>query len=231
MSTQAKGRFAVYTNVLKSISARTGTPLPSLVLSFGILHELTAVIPLVGVFYASRALGVGETIVNVVIKDMDTTRPTHSNGDADGEQSVVSWGKRKVRGWVEEGDKWAAKVGRRYGMFGYEKRQPGEVDNWDDVLAAPGHIAGDVANAVVAYGITKVKHWNRMGVEVSDMVLWHLGAVASENWSVIVFCPCVFEDGVGAREAGSDAAVQEEASLKLVSLPLPMRSDNEYAIR
>lgn len=151
MATQPKGRFAVYSNALKSISARTGVPLPSLILSFGILHELTAVAPLVGVFYASRALGVGEAIVNTVIKDT-----TMSNDSVEHEQSVVLWGKQKVRGWIEEGDRWAARVGRRYGVFGYEKRRPGEVDDWNEVLAAPGHIAGDVANAVVAYGVTKV---------------------------------------------------------------------------
>lgn len=154
MSTQPKGRFSAYTSALKSISTRTRTPLPSLIISFGLLHELTAIVPLVGVFYASRALGVGESIVDTVIKDTDTV--SISKYGVEYEQSVVVWSKQKVRSWVKEGDRWAAKVGRRYGVFGYEKRQPGEVDNLDEVLIAPGHIAGDVANAVVAYGVTKV---------------------------------------------------------------------------
>lgn len=156
MSTQPKGKFAAYTNVLKGISARTGTPISSLILSFGIIHELTAIVPLVGIFYTSRALGVGEMIVNTVIRDTEISgREEQLNGGGlNEEQSVMVWGKRKVRGWVEDGDKWAARVGRRYGVFGYKKRQPGEVDNGDTV---PKHrIAGDVANAVVAYGATKV---------------------------------------------------------------------------
>ncbi|KAF9451517.1 hypothetical protein P691DRAFT_663031 [Macrolepiota fuliginosa MF-IS2] len=166
MATQPKGRFAVYTNALKNISARTGTPLPSLILSFGILHELTAVVPLVGVFYASRALGVGEAIVNTVIKDTAVTSPSIPNDRTEGAHSLVLWGKQKVHGWVEEGDRWAARVGRRYGIFGYEKRRPGEVDDWNDVLAAPGHIAGDVANAVVAYGVTKALIPLRIGASL-----------------------------------------------------------------
>ncbi len=46
---------------------------------------------------------------------------------------------------------------RRYGIFGYEKRAPGVVDDIEEMANATNHIAGDVANAVLAYGITKVK--------------------------------------------------------------------------
>jgi hypothetical protein len=169
-------RFSSYTNTLKALSKRTGTPLPSLILSFGILHEITAVVPLVGVFYASRALGVGETIVNNVIRD---TAPSHSETGSvlhveDGEVAkAVRWGKEKVRSWVEEGDRWAEKVGRRYGVFGYEKRRPRETQDSSEVMR-PGHrIAGDVANAVVAYGVTKVSgQFRRRGEMAWLMVLW-----------------------------------------------------------
>ncbi|KXN87493.1 hypothetical protein AN958_08798 [Leucoagaricus sp. SymC.cos] len=167
---QPKGKFSPYTNALKTLSARTKTPLPSLILSFGILHEVTAIVPLIGVFYASRALGVGEAIVNTVIKDTapsfnrnSTLTSTAESGDA---QGAVSWGKEKVRGWVEEGDKWAERVGRRYGVFGYEKRKPGEVMG-EMESTKPGHrIAGDVANAVVAYGVTKALLPVRIGVSM-----------------------------------------------------------------
>lgn len=203
MSTQPKGKFAAYTNVLKGISARTGTPLSSLIVSFGIIHELTAIVPLVGIFYTSRALGVGERIVNTVIRDTETSKVS-DGGSMNEEQSVVVWGKRKVRGWVEEGDKWAAKVGRRYGMFGYKKKQPGEVDNWD---AGPEHhIAGDVANAVVAYGATKVSHWDDIsGVDFDVLDL--LVVIAGESWCVTVFCTCIREGCVESRETGSDAVI------------------------
>lgn len=66
---------------------------------------------------------------------------------------VVRWGKEKVKEWIEEGDQWAKRVGKRYNMFGYEK----EVVDAQNSASEHGHrITGDIANAVVAYGITKV---------------------------------------------------------------------------
>ena len=74
--------------------------------------------------------------------------------DEESSNNTYTWhAKKKMKEWVEEGDKWAARVGRRYGVFGYEKRKPGEMD---DIPIATGQIAGDVANAVLAYGVTKV---------------------------------------------------------------------------
>ena len=151
MASQPKGRFAAYRQTLAAIAARTGTPLPSLILSFGILHELTAVVPLVGVFYGSRTLGVGERIVSAIIEDkmQDSTNDYH-------EKNALSWGKQKLKSWVEQGDRWAIRVGRRYGIFGYEKRMHGTVDDIEEMAGVSGHIAGDVANAILAYGATKV---------------------------------------------------------------------------
>jgi len=141
-----RSRFSVYTDALKTISKRTGTPLPSLILSFGIVHALTALVPLVGIFYASRALGFGEAVVNNISSYRAATV---------GEEGpwVVRWGKEKVREWVEEGDQWAKRVGKRYSLFGYEKQA---VDGQNSVSEHGHRITGDVANAVVAYGMTKV---------------------------------------------------------------------------
>lgn len=137
-------RFTPYKNALKTLSARTGAPLPSLILSFAILHELTAVVPLVVVFYGSRTLGIGEGIVNAVAPS--NTIPG----------SEISWPRKFLQGWVAEGDAWATRVGRRYGVFGFEKRIPGT--SIEEVVPSllSSHIAGDVANAIVAYGVTKV---------------------------------------------------------------------------
>ncbi|KAJ7209749.1 hypothetical protein GGX14DRAFT_631915 [Mycena pura] len=121
-----------YRDALAAVAIRTGAPLSSLVVSFGILHEITAIVPLVGLFYASRALGVGERVV--------TSLPTEQD----------NWVAQKWTTWVDDGKQWAARVGRRYGVFGFEK---GGADGQLPVL--PDHIAGDVANAVVAYAATK----------------------------------------------------------------------------
>ncbi|KAJ6589866.1 hypothetical protein DFH09DRAFT_1140295 [Mycena vulgaris] len=118
-----------YRDALAAVAARTGAPLSSLVLSFGILHEVTAVVPLVGVFYGARALGVGERVVAALPEDSD------------------NWVAQKCNTWVDDGEQWAARVGRRYGVFGFEKG--------DREGQPPVRIAGDVANAVVAYAATK----------------------------------------------------------------------------
>ncbi|KAJ7188674.1 hypothetical protein C8R46DRAFT_979889 [Mycena filopes] len=122
-----------YREALSAISARTGAPLSSLVLSFGILHEVTALVPLVGIFYSARALGVGERVVKALPTEQD------------------NWVAQKCRTWVDDGQQWAARVGRRYGVFGFEK------GGREDQLAPVNtdRIAGDVANAVVAYAATK----------------------------------------------------------------------------
>jgi len=155
-SPKASGRFAAYKRTLAAISARTGTPLPSLVLSFGVVHELTALVPLVGIFYGARTLGIGERIVYAIIEEQNVSSPS-TDGRASGSASCsdLGWAKQKMKTLVEEGDRWAYRVGRRYGVFGFEKRVPGDVD--DAGPNASDHvIAGDVANAVLAYGATKV---------------------------------------------------------------------------
>ncbi|KAJ7496912.1 hypothetical protein FB451DRAFT_1335253 [Mycena latifolia] len=122
-----------YRDALAAVAARTGAPLSSLVVSFAVLHELTAVVPLVGVFYAARALGVGERIVATLPTEHDT------------------WVAHKCRTWVDDGQQWAARVGRRYGVFGFDNGAPPE----GQLPVLPDRIAGDVANAVVAYAATK----------------------------------------------------------------------------
>ncbi|KAJ6497688.1 hypothetical protein C8R45DRAFT_1129844 [Mycena sanguinolenta] len=129
-----------YRDALAAVSARTGTPLSSLVLSFGILHELTAIVPLVGIFYTARTLGVGERVV--------ASLPTEKD----------NWVAQKCSTWVDDGQKWAARVGKRYGVFGFEK---GGLDNINSE-----RIVGDVANAVVAYAATKALLPVRIGASL-----------------------------------------------------------------
>ncbi|KAF9012517.1 hypothetical protein BDQ17DRAFT_1232304 [Cyathus striatus] len=154
-----KQSFPAYRQALNSIAARTGAPLPSLILSFGILHELTAIAPLFGLFYSFRALGVGERVV-ALITDVNSNPTTSSI------HTPIYDVKDMLKNWVEEGDKWAAKVGRRYGVFGYEKRMPGAADDSLEDFHAPGHIAGDVANAIAAYATTKALLPVRIGASL-----------------------------------------------------------------
>ncbi|KAG1895616.1 uncharacterized protein F5891DRAFT_1057295 [Suillus fuscotomentosus] len=134
------GRFAPYRNALTAVSGRTGTPLPSLIISFAILHELTAIVPIVGIFYTARSLNAGERAVNAVALKRD--------GSIDDQY----WVNARLRSWVDEGEQWAGRVGRRYGIFGFEK---GKVVDQTQTSELSGKLAGDVANAVLAYGAVK----------------------------------------------------------------------------
>ncbi|KAH6913988.1 hypothetical protein BKA70DRAFT_1095928 [Coprinopsis sp. MPI-PUGE-AT-0042] len=157
-------RFAKYSAALQAISKRTGTPLPSLILSFGILHEVTAVAPLFIVFYGARTFGVGDKLVNAISDDLE--KHGHpERGLPPPPTDAMQWGRRKLAGWMDEGQVWAARVGTRYGVFGYDKRLPGEKFD-ESVVKREGGIAGDVANAVVAYAVTKAALPLRIGLSL-----------------------------------------------------------------
>jgi hypothetical protein len=83
---------------------------------------LTVVVPLVGAFFGAKALGAGDKAVELVPPE-----------------------------WVQEGEEWAGRVGRRYGLFGFEKRDKDK----EPVVEHKVAIAGDVANAILAYTIVK----------------------------------------------------------------------------
>ncbi|KZV96795.1 hypothetical protein EXIGLDRAFT_739466 [Exidia glandulosa HHB12029] len=148
-------RFARYTARLQALSARTGTPLPSLITSFAVLHELTAVLPLVGLFFGARSLDVGPRAVQLV---RDKTGDTEARG------AEESWALQKTNQWLAEGEAWAGRVGRRYGYFGYEKGAPPEP--LPEGAAVGGKLAGDVANAVFAYAATKALLPARIGLSL-----------------------------------------------------------------
>jgi hypothetical protein len=76
---------------------------------------------MIGVFFGARSLGVG-----TAVRDSE-------------------W----ISQWAEEGEAWASRVGRRYGMFGFEKGSS------DETPLTP-QLAENVTNAVVAYAATKV---------------------------------------------------------------------------
>lgn len=145
MSARRNSRFESYAAPLKALSARTGTPLTSLLVSFGVLHEITALVPLVGVFYSARAFGVGEVVINTIAQSVDPLSNIDEN----------NWFQGTLRRWVEEGDKWAGRVGRRYGVFDFEKQTFESAPDAAEPAPVSSRFAGDVANAILAYGVTK----------------------------------------------------------------------------
>ncbi|CDO72630.1 hypothetical protein BN946_scf184985.g49 [Trametes cinnabarina] len=154
-----QSKLAPYREALAALSKRTRTPLPSLAVSFAVLHELTAILPIVGFFYGARALGVGENIVRAVARPQGETSQ-HQDGYF--ARYRDTWVAERVREWMVEGEVRAERVGRRYGWFGFEKGSKMDDISLEAQTAhaasdlVSGRIAGDVANAVVAYALTKV---------------------------------------------------------------------------
>ena len=139
-----------YKNALGLLAARTGTPLPSLIISFAVLHEITAIIPLAGIFFGAKYFGIGERLVEFVRVE------THTDATPSNQPSTTEWAQRKVGTWIDEGEVWAEKVGRKYGLFGYPKTLKGVKFEQIEGERERG-VAGDVANAVFAYTATKVR--------------------------------------------------------------------------
>lgn len=149
----AGGRFSAYTARLAAVSSRTGVSLPSLALSFGILHELTALVPLVILFFTFQAADVGTSVVAWAGRVSD---------EAPGE---ARW-RGVVSDWLAEGERRVDRVARTYGLFGYPRGggdgdekgvNAGEEARQLVAVAGKGSkAAADVTNAIAAYVFVKV---------------------------------------------------------------------------
>ncbi|KAF8305837.1 hypothetical protein DL93DRAFT_2120778 [Clavulina sp. PMI_390] len=147
-SSSSPERFAKYRDALQALSKSTRTPLSSLVVSFAVLHEVTAIVPVVGLFYACRALNAGPTVVDYVATHQQNMNA--ADGSTKFQSSVLNY----AGDLVEQGQTRATRFARRYGLWGKEgasQEQNAEVQNTIDTRS----LAGDLANAALAYGATK----------------------------------------------------------------------------
>jgi Hypothetical protein FLILHELTA len=140
-------RWEGYRDTLRKVALRTGQPLPSLALSFAVLHELTAIVPFVGIFFASRALGVGETVAEMLQEHDpqpgDVSEPERRHGAIKG----------YIRDKWREGGDFGARLGSRYGWFGFER---GKKPTEGEKALMRKTMASDMANVMFAYVSVKV---------------------------------------------------------------------------
>lgn len=175
-----------YRTTLGAISARTGTALPSLVTSFVVLHEATAVIPLVGVFFACRSFGIGKRIVSLpssseynglsgIVKrqelgnDIGLNNSNNIGKEGLGSGDDKGWVIGVRDRWLAEGEAWVGRVGRYYGIFGFEKTRSGSTSSTSPRIMSDEEriaVAADVANAVIAYCATKALLPVRVGLSL-----------------------------------------------------------------
>lgn len=72
------------------------------------------------------------------------------SSELDAEPKDAGWLQNTLRGYLNEGELWAGRIGRRYGWWGYEKGAPLDSVKKADLDV---RLAGDVANAVAAYAV------------------------------------------------------------------------------
>ena len=198
-----RGLTARYAPRLHALSLRTGVPLSTLAAAFLVLHELTAILPLGALYFILQALGAGAGLVLWLESVAGQTGQADGEGSAvdsleDGVagsqtraasrigreegQGVGAMVAAKVREWMREGGERVEKVGKRYGILGFDKvvKQPNTVKEdykhvRDDGAAEPNGLAGTdteqavqhavagsgaadkVASAITAYVLVKVR--------------------------------------------------------------------------
>ncbi|KAL9938844.1 hypothetical protein V8E36_002563 [Tilletia maclaganii] len=136
---------------VRALAERHGSDPASLVASFLVLHELTAIIPLLILFWIFDLLGAGQAFLSWLGEEEEEGHQVSDRKD--GVKAVVN-------GWVNEGVHRAERVGRRYGLFGMDKVS--KEERQQRARAEPGAgsartaaLVGSFANAVAAYACVK----------------------------------------------------------------------------
>jgi len=141
--TPKSSRVQRYLPRLQDLSKRTGVPLSSLAVSFLVLHELTAVLPVIGFYFLFSSLGTGLGIIEWL--NRTTVNGTEEEGKGEGGWQGV------VKGWYDEGQGKVGRVGRRYGLW-----QDDPVMESEGLSTGTSRAGEGVANAVAAYVVVKV---------------------------------------------------------------------------
>jgi hypothetical protein len=149
------GGLKPYTAAIQNLSLRTGTPLPSLILSFGILHEVTAIVPLVGIYWGARVLGIGDQMTAYLSPQKASRQHQPSTEGLEDAGSAGGWFDEKLRKYTKEGERRVARVGARYGILGFTK---GQKVTEEDIQRLGGRVASEVANGAFAYMVVKVSN-------------------------------------------------------------------------
>jgi hypothetical protein len=116
-----------------------------------ILHELTAVLPVIGFYFLFSSLGTGLGIIQWLNSTTTPNQEDVRDGNAVNENEVGStsgW-RGVVRGWYDEGEAKMGRVGKRYGIWQDESES-------ESGMMRKGTAGEGIANAVAAYVVVKV---------------------------------------------------------------------------
>lgn len=137
---------------VRSIAKKNGTDAPTMIASFLVLHELTAIVPLFALFYIFGALGVGTAVLDWLLGDAERTD----------EESLAS----RFRTWARAKEERFERYCRKKGYLGFEKQDVKTIDAAND-LGRTSQLAGSFANMVAAYIIVKALLPVRIGASIA----------------------------------------------------------------
>ncbi|KIM27499.1 hypothetical protein M408DRAFT_24439 [Serendipita vermifera MAFF 305830] len=159
-------RLQGYTAAIQKLSLKTGASVPSLAVSLAILHEVTALVPLVGVYWGARTFGIGDRMTTY-FSSQNSHQPGVQNGqETESSESISTTGgifNDTLRKWTKEGEARVARVGVRYGILGFTK---GQKLTEDDLKQLGGRVASEVANGAFAYMVVKALLPVRIGASL-----------------------------------------------------------------
>lgn len=150
---------------VRAAAKRSGSDPASMVVAFLVLHELTAILPLVLLFYLFWLLGAGEAVVawlqeasSAGAQQQQQHRQAPSGA---ANSSILSTIRARVQEYLNEGMQRAERYGRHKGYFGFEKGSGPAGDHGASSSSADGGptavvVAGTFANAVAAYAVVKI---------------------------------------------------------------------------
>ncbi|SPO32581.1 related to mitochondrial seryl-tRNA synthetases [Ustilago trichophora] len=141
---------------VRSIARKNGTDAPTMVASFLILHELTAIVPLIMLFYVFGALGVGTAVLQWLLG------PAQDLAEEKGQNLVMS----RFRAWARAKEERFERYCRKKGYLGFEKEDVETMDATKDVGKA-NQLAGSFVNMVAAYILVKALIPVRIGASVA----------------------------------------------------------------
>ncbi|SPO46595.1 related to mitochondrial seryl-tRNA synthetases [Moesziomyces antarcticus] len=138
---------------VRSIAKRNGTDAPTMVASFLILHELTALVPLVVLFYVFGALGVGTAVLQWLLGDSEPSAE---------DESMAA----RLRAWARRKEERFERYCRKNGYLGFEK-QDAETMEQAQKVGDTSRVAASFANMVAAYILVKALIPLRIGASVA----------------------------------------------------------------
>lgn len=141
--------------------------LPSLTVAFLVLHEVTAIVPLVLAFFVLRESGAGEGLVSWA-REATSGPPSEEGLGGKVERSVLA----KAVGDAQDKTE---RLARHYGWFGFPKgkkraEEPAQGDtDVDETLSR--RFSGDVANLVGSYLVVKASPHPDLYSTPADLLL------------------------------------------------------------